>query len=202
MALRRSLAPPVAQLNVAAELLSRAADAMLAGRPELAASLIAEADMPEVRQHAIRLVGKMSVEVHRRTQTPRCLPKAERDHARMPVPRQQIEIFARDGWRCRFCGTKVICKAARTVLIRAFPQEAYWPRQEFKRHAALYALASSLDHVVPHARGGRNEVGNFVTACYCCQFGRGQWLLQEVEVEDPRVFPPLLDDWDGLRRIS
>jgi len=28
-------------------------------------------------------------------------------------------------------------------------------------------------------------MSNFVTACYCCQFGRGEWTLEEIEIENP-----------------
>ncbi len=62
-------------------------------------------------------------------------------------------------------------------------------------------MASSLDHVVPHGRGGKNEDSNFVTACYCCQFGRGEWTLEEAELEDPRLREPVRDGWDGLSRL-
>lgn len=35
------------------------------------------------------------------------------------------------------------------------------------------ALADTVDHVVPLARGGRNELGNLVPACKWCNFSRG-----------------------------
>lgn len=43
---------------------------------------------------------------------------------------------------------------------------------------------------------------NLVTACNACQFGRGQWTLEEVGFFDPREYPPFLDEWDGLTRLS
>lgn len=198
---RRSLLPPVAELDLAAELLAATADALLLGREALALELMARADFPEIRTYAIRMVGKLSIDVHRRVRRPRCLPQLERDPARMPTAAKQREIFARDGWRCRFCGIKAISKQARAVLIKEFPHETRWNGREFDRHAALYAMASSLDHVVPHGRGGKNEQENFVTACYCCQFGRGEWLLSEMGLEDPRDRPPIIDAWDGLHRL-
>jgi 5-methylcytosine-specific restriction endonuclease McrA len=168
----------------------------------LAASLLAQADLPEIMAHALRLVGKLSVDVHRAMRRPRCAAREHRDPMRMPGQQEQNAIFARDGWRCRFCGTKVICKAARSTLIRLFPTEAHWSRSEFKRHSALYAMASSLDHVVPHSREGQSSTDNFVTACYCCQVGRGEWLLEEVDLFDPRSRSPTVDSWDGLTRIA
>jgi hypothetical protein len=199
---KRSLLEPIPELELAAKLLDSAADALLIGKEKLAASLISEADLPEIMAYAIRLVGKLSPEVHRLLKRPLCLPSNERNSARMPSAATQAAIFSRDGWRCRFCGVKVISKAARTILIRRFPSESHWSGPEFQRHSALFALASSLDHVVPHGRGGRNELSNFVTACYCCQFGRGEWTLEEMALEDPRVRAPIVGDWDGLIRIT
>jgi hypothetical protein len=167
----------------------------------LAGDLIEAANLPEIMEYAISIVGKMSIDVHRQVKRPKCLPLSERDLTRMPSRSEQDAIFLRDGWRCRFCGVKVICKSARTVITRCFPISAHWPRLEFERHSALYALASSLDHVEPHGRGGKNDASNFVTACYCCQFGRGEWTLTEVEVENPLVHDPVIDAWDGLTRL-
>jgi hypothetical protein len=199
---RASLLAPPPEMELAAKLLDAAADAILLGRLQTAATLVAQSDLSEIGQYARRLVGKMSVEVHRHTRRPKCLPRDERDPARMPSPDEQVAIFSRDGWRCRFCGVKVVCKRARSTLVKLFNLETHWTSAEFQRHSALYAMASSLDHVVPHGRGGKNEVSNFVTACYCCQFGRGEWLLSEVELDDPRARPPNVDAWDGLTRLG
>lgn len=199
--MRHSILVPIPELDLAAKLLDASASAILAGRFPLAASLLAQADLPEIMTYAQRAVGPLSVEVHRMTKRPTCLPHSVRHPTRMPNVIAQRTIFKRDGWRCRFCGTKVICKEARAVIAKAFSIEAHWTSKEYQRHSALYAMASSLDHVVPHGRGGKNEDSNFVTACYCCQFGRGEWTLEEAELEDPRLREPVRDGWDGLSRL-
>lgn len=199
--MRNSILTPVPELDLAAKLLDAAATALLIDRKALAAELIRQANIPEIMDYARRAVGPLSEEVHRVLQRPKCLPKGERDPTRMPGQRAQAEIFARDGWRCRFCGIKVICKLARTVLTRTFPVETNWGSREFQRHSALYAIASSLDHVVPHGRGGENKYDNFVTACYCCQFGRGEWTIAEAELHHPKTREPIVDGWDGLSRL-
>lgn len=199
--MRYSLREPIPELELAAKLLDAAGDALISGRIELAGNLIAEANLPEIREYAVSIVGKMSIEVHRQIKRPKCLPVSDRDQTRMPSRTEQDAIFARDGWRCRFCGVKVICKSARSVITKNFPIEAHWTSLEFQRHSALYALASSLDHIEPHGRGGKNESSNFITACYCCQFGRGEWTLAEVEIENPLARKPVVDAWDGLTRL-
>lgn len=199
--MRRCLREPIAELELASKLLDATVDAHILGNTELASLLLKQSDLPEVSSYAISLVGKMSQEIHRNIKRPKCLPKEERDPARMPSEKIQLEIFARDGWRCRFCNTKVINRKARGVLVKAYQDETNWSAPEFERHSALYAMAASLDHVVPHGRGGKNEMSNFVTACYCCQFGRGEWTLDEVEILDPRERKPINDQWDGLTRL-
>nr|WP_308602587.1 hypothetical protein [Massilia sp. Dwa41.01b] len=39
------------------------------------------------------------------------------------------------------------------------------------------------------------------TACYYCQFGRGEWTLEEAELDDPRHGAAVVDGWDGLVRL-
>src|SRR3990167_6202408 len=102
--MRNSLRTPIPEIELAAKLLDAAGDALVSGRRELASQLLDAANIPEIMEYAISIVGKMSVEVHRQTKRPKCLPVAERDPARMPPGSVQDSIFARDGWRCRFCG--------------------------------------------------------------------------------------------------
>lgn len=66
----------------------------------------------------------------------------------------------------------------------------------------LLVLKASLDHILPHSRGGDNDPSNLVTACYPCQFGRSSWTLEEVGLTDPRLRPPVVDNWDGLMRLA
>lgn len=200
--MRKSLRNPISELELAATLLDAATESALSGDLVQAGNLLAKADFPEIIDYAKSMVGKMSKEIHRQTRRPATLPPSERDPARMPARAEQRRIFSRDGWRCRFCEAKVISRGARAVFARLFPIEAHWTSIEFQRHSALYAMASSLDHVIPHSRGGKNQESNFVTACYCCQFGRGEWTLEEVELSDPREREPVVDEWDGLVRLE
>lgn len=200
--MRRCLLEATTAHAKAADLLAASADALLVEDRIRAAQLLVLADLPAINEHVMRLVSKMTLEIHRSTKRPVPLPKDQRHPARMPPASVEWQIYERDGWRCRFCGMKVISRKARGVFVQAFPDETHWQVPEFDRHFALYALASSLDHVVPHSRGGINSEDNFVTACYGCQFGRGEWLLEEVEIEDPRLHPPVVDGWDGLARLE
>jgi hypothetical protein len=69
-------------------------------------------------------------------------------------------------------------------------------------HAGFWTLWGSVDHVIPRARGGRNEAENLVTACMVCNFAREDYTLEQLGLADPRSRPPVLDGWDGLTRLS
>jgi hypothetical protein len=198
---RRCLLEPIPELELAVSSLDTAVDCLLQNDKERASQLILEADIPAIRDYAIRIVGKLSTDVHRRTALSATTSKDNRVKERMPAQSLQDKIFARDGWRCRFCGVRAVSRRARKLICGLFPSETRWTMPEFQRHSALYATAASIDHVVPHSRGGRDDPANLVTACYCCQFGRGNFTLAEVELSDPRERPPQVTGWDGLERL-
>ncbi len=62
---------------------------------------------------------------------------------------KRSELFARDGYRCVYCG-------------EVFPADAL-----------------SVDHVQPRARGGDGSAGNLVTACEACNTRKGHQRLAE-----------------------
>lgn len=60
------------------------------------------------------------------------------------------QVFARDGFACRYCG-----------------------------RSAGEGTELHADHLVSVADGGTNEMDNLVTACQCCNGGKGARSLQE-----------------------
>ena len=65
------------------------------------------------------------------------------------------EIFARDGYRCVYCG------------------------------AQFEPDALTVDHVQPRVRGGDNTPGNVVTACGGCNTAKGHRKLAEFLLAEP-----------------
>jgi hypothetical protein len=65
------------------------------------------------------------------------------------------ELFARDGWRCVYCG-------------EVFATEQL-----------------TVDHVQPRSRGGDASGGNVVTACGRCNSRKGRLRLAEFLLADP-----------------
>ena len=68
---------------------------------------------------------------------------------------KRSELFARDGYRCVYCG-------------EVFPADAL-----------------SVDHVQPRARGGDNSAGNVVTACGGCNTRKGHRHLAHFLADEP-----------------
>ena len=62
----------------------------------------------------------------------------------------RMAIYIRDRCRCMYCGKRVVPGAPLTQ-----------------------GNAATLDHVVPHNRGGDNGYRNLVTACVGCNSARG-----------------------------
>lgn len=66
--------------------------------------------------------------------------------------RVRFEVFKRDGFRCKYCG------------------------------ATALSSALSLDHVVPHSKGGSDDPANLVTACVPCNGGKSDVPLEQSQL--------------------
>ena len=122
----------------------------------------------------------------------------------MPTGADAEAIFRRDGFRCRYCGCRVVRPGVRSLLTALFPEVVRWPGGkggDQLKHAAFYALNGVLDHVEPYARGGSSSTENIVTACWPCNFGKEDHTIEELCLSDPRRRTPVVDDWDGLSRL-
>jgi hypothetical protein len=196
---RTCFLPPIPELDHVATLLDQAANAILANDLATAERLVREADVEAVFKFAARITGPTDPAIH--GNPPRTLQGLVTVKTRMPSARAQLEIFERDGWRCRFCSCRVVSKDARKAIDRLLPGVINWPSRNVGRHAAFFALEVTADHLLPHKRGGTNEPSNVVTACQCCQYGRNNWTIEEVGISDPFLRPPIVDGWDGLMRL-
>lgn len=62
----------------------------------------------------------------------------------------RFEVFKRDGFRCAYCGKT--------------PPEA----------------TLEVDHIQPKAKGGKNDINNYITACFDCNRGKRDTLLAKI----------------------
>nr|WP_255527271.1 HNH endonuclease [Trichocoleus sp. FACHB-46] len=119
----------------------------------------------------------------------------------MPTAAQKHFLHQRDGYHCRFCGVPVIRGEVRDRLRKFYPDALPWGKTNPEQHSAFQALWLQYDHLLPHARGGNNDLENVVITCAPCNFGRGSYTLEEVGLADPRLREPVRSTWDGLERF-
>lgn len=66
--------------------------------------------------------------------------------------RTRFEVFKRDNFTCQYCGRK----APKVIL--------------------------EIDHKTPKSKGGKNELGNYITACSDCNNGKSDILLNNLNI--------------------
>lgn len=170
------------------------------GNLRMAIGLLAAIDDAPLRAH----FDAAGAEWRRRhseasTPYPEGIDKALRDPARMPTKTIQLRTFERDRWHCRWCGSPVLALSAvrhmHAVVGAAFPHGG----KNVNHHGLTLAAGASLDHVVPHALGGTNGEDNLVTACWPCQFARGDDSIDRLGIVNPLDYAPAvaLPGWDG-----
>lgn len=201
--MRRCLCEPIPQILEAARYLDEAATAHLSGKRGLAEELIRRADLPAIRSWLKPIWADSSVHLRAKAaDDPLPVSKELRSKARMPTPAVKALIHQRDGYNCRFCGTPVVRRETRSRIRALYPAALSWGSKEAEQHAAFQAMWAQYDHIVPHARGGSNDLDNLVLTCAACNFGRAGYTLEEVAVVDPRLRPPAPSRWDGLERFK
>ncbi len=119
----------------------------------------------------------------------------------MPSNEIKIQIIQRDGYNCVFCGIPVIRKEIRNYLKTQYPNGLEWGKRNIEQRAAFQAMWLQYDHILPHSRGGNNDLDNLVITCAPCNFGRMQYTLQELGIADPRLSQIAKSNWDGLERV-
>ena len=199
---RACISDPIPEVFDAARYLDAAVTAHLQGKHTLAEDLIRAADIPELYKWLKPIWSSNKAHlVAPENETGNPVRKEHRAKVRMPTNEEKKRIHRRDGYNCRFCGMPVIRPEVRTRIALTYPTTARWGRKELEQHFAFQCMWAQYDHVVPHAKGGTNDLENLVLACAACNFGRGGYSLDEVGVTDPRKRSPLRGTWDGLERF-
>lgn len=128
-------------------------------------------------------------------------------HPRTEVDKRQgistpaaVAIYRRDCWTCRYCGVRTIAPPVLRLLSELYPDQLpFHPNWKAGQvHPAYLVISTSLDHLVPGARGGSwRDPSNLVTACWACNTGKADLLLDEIAWELLSE-EDILSDWDGL----
>lgn len=87
---------------------------------------------------------------------------------RKPISKTlRFEVFKRDGFKCQYCG-----RSAPEVILE-------------------------VDHILPVAEGGTNDIINLITSCKDCNRGKGKRLLSDTKTVD--LQRRQLDEMNELR---
>jgi hypothetical protein len=201
--LKLCLRQPIQAIFDAASYLDDAVTAHLAENFTLADKLIRLADIPAITEWTESLWGKGGP--HGRplpvTNPAPWVPKEQRIKSRMPSKAVIAALLARDGFHCRFCGIPVVRRETQILIHKSYQAAMRWGINNADQHAGFQAMWLQYDHILPHARGGNNDLSNMVVTCAPCNNGRCSLTLEEVGLADPRLREPVRSPWDGLERF-
>ena len=120
-----------------------------------------------------------------------------------PTRQELLQLFTYDHYHCRYCGMRVVgdrkqfIKLAQTVN---YPELVRTGTNEL-RHGLYLTFRASHDHVLPISKGGTNDMENLVTACWPCQFGKAQYTLSQLGMNQA-LNPVVNNDCEWLDAIS
>jgi 5-methylcytosine-specific restriction endonuclease McrA len=202
---RDCLREPIPELLHSAWLLDRAVSAHLSGDRSKASKYFLSADTNTVRDWIESLWGSKknwpeqeSYLRYREINTPLSAKSMNSD--RMPTVNTKRELIKRDGYNCRFCGLPVVPTAIRKAIHKDYPIEVKWGKRNIDQHAGFQALWLQFDHVIPYAYGGESSLENMVISCAGCNYGRGDFTLEQLGLNNPLDRSPHSTNWDGLMR--
>jgi hypothetical protein len=125
-------------------------------------------------------------------------------HALYPEPSRRITlrdaflVFSRDGFLDRYSGQRLVFPPVIRIISKRLPAEfPFHPNWKFSAcHRAYWDLMPTVDHVVPVARGGKDDESNWVTASMLSNAKKANWTLEEMKWQLRSTGS--LRDWDGL----
>lgn len=107
-------------------------------------------------------------------------------------------IYDRDALHCRYCESRVLPKAVFELLSRRVPTFTLGRSNE-ARPGIYLVYCATLDHVVPHAAGGRTDAENLVISCWPCNYGKFKYSLEQLGLDSPFECEPIKDrEWVSL----
>lgn len=202
--MRRCLKEPIPEIFAAYRALSDAVDAHLSGSFDVAATRFKNADCPIVLEwlNATWANVTQHIVVMKPAFDTKLIPPRDRDPDRNIAMHVRNAVLERDGYRCRYCGLPVVHADIRKIAHSLYPDAVPWnPHDPKLKHAGFQALWLQFDHVEPHSHGGKSTVENVVIACALCNFGKDAHTLRQLDLEDPRIRPPVSSKFDGLERF-
>ena len=125
----------------------------------------------------------------------------EYEKNKKPSRALEKQVFLRDGYRCRYCQTRVLDFKVFQKMEKLVGEENFRASADTNdlRHGITFFFRATADHVVPLKGGGRTTKDNLVTACWNCNIGKLDALLYQMRIEDPKNYPTEEKlKWDGM----
>ena len=116
---------------------------------------------------------------------------------------QKFAAHERYGWRCQYCGRRVVIAGVLELVGRLCPEVRWWPNDNMAKaltHPAAVRLYPNADHIKARAVGGRATADdNLICSCTTCNERKGSregW--QPIVTSEPwdgcvPLFAPLYD---------
>ncbi len=111
------------------------------------------------------------------------------------------QIYSRDGYMCGYCNSRVIDTRVLIKMEKMVGRENFRPvgRGNQIRHGVALVFRATIDHIKPLSKGGRTLPDNLVTSCWSCNYGKAEYLLQDLLITNPLDRPSIKrTQWDGL----
>ena len=111
-------------------------------------------------------------------------------------------LAERGGWRCGYCGIRVIeprvlRKAQKLLGKSVFPSRTTGGSNR-DYHGVWLLTALTLDHVEPLCLSGDDSDRNLVAACWGCNFGKYHYTLEQLDLRWPKQRNSSKNGWRGL----
>ena len=117
------------------------------------------------------------------TNSSAALPAVQRSVERMPSVETTNRVYARDRFRCRYCQSPVLPPRVLKALSEDLGVDLAKKRTNLETHGAHWLHCATIDHIAPHASGGDSASDNLATSCKACQYGKGKYSLEDLELE-------------------
>lgn len=122
-----------------------------------AAELLQGLDDLALRTHFEQVQMKAGRRMSQMTEVPNA-DSVVKTPERMPNTGTQRRVFERDGWRCRWCMTRIINPPANRHMSGKFPDVYPGGPRNIDYHGLILCAQGSIDHVIPHSLGGTNDI--------------------------------------------
>jgi len=124
---------------------------------------------------------------------------------RRTIPKKmQIIVWKRDHWTCRYCNEPVFFNPIFKLFEEMSPGHGYYhPHGKAAvRVQFIEKRMASVDHIVPHKKGGSDSIDNFVTACWDCNLKYRERTREEGKPDPLPINEEAAKlNWDGFSSL-